>query len=301
MLDSYNYFAWPPGGRLFLGDEEVKVGEREDSPPTTLAAMVDAVVGWAKLAEAEGATLDAKKIWRHPEASPAVLLLMILDRYGQEALEWELETLKLTLERDGLKPSGTAWTKIMAGVTLLLSPSPWRQWEVFHWVTRGLAGLQPNMVFLEVPEPGHLLAGYELMQVFDPKRETSYEVDKFIAAAFRNEGIPYIPEPLSFAQRELEEAKIECLNCGAVHRDDDDVRCVTCESEDLVKIPYEHAELRDATKEWFERLRKLKLPKALEKLEEAPEQAQAPLRRLLLHADYAKWQHRRTTAQLRGL
>lgn len=300
MLDKHNYYEWPLSGRL-IDEEEVKVGEREDPPPITLSSTVDAVVSWTKTAEDTGPTVSPKKLWRHRDASPAVLMLALLDSYGPEVLEWEAETVKLTLERDGKSPSNSVWTKILAGRTILLSPSPWRQWEVFHWVCRALAGIPPNFVFLEIPELGHLLAGYELMQVFDPKRETSYEVDKFVAAAFRNEGIPYIPAPLDFAQAELENARVECLSCGAVHRDDNDVSCVTCGAQDLAKVPYEYEDLRDAVKKGWKRLSKLELPQAVEELEKLPEEVAVPLRTLLVHTDYARTVRNNTAAQIRGM
>lgn len=239
-------------------------------------------------------------IWSHPNAHPAVLLILLLDRYGQDLFEWDPEVILATLKKDGVNLSNPTKTKILASRVPVNSPSPWRQWEVLHWVALGLAGEPPNFIYAEDPEIGHLVSAYDYMQLVDPDRDTSDEVDKFIAAVFKEEGITYIPEPLSFAQHELEDPKIRCNSCGAIHRDDGDVTCVTCGSKDLVRVPYEHADLRDKTKSLWDKVKNMPLEQAVDLVPEDTPEGNA-VYQLLVHWDYAHVQRALLGGQLRSL
>ena len=131
----------------------------------------------------------------------------------------------------------------------------------------------------------------------DPKRNTSFETDKFVAAAFKMEGIPFIPAPLDFAQRELEETKIECGHCGAVHRDDHDVRCVTCGKGELRRLPFEFEALKDECAKLFEARHSLPLADAVENLPDTG--TGNAVYRLLIEWDLAKTSKAQMVEQLR--
>lgn len=294
LLDENHVRIWPSPG---AGSAVLSGGPDESPPPEepiSIEGLVSRAVESADVAEKTAALrADArtgiptpKDIWRHPDAHPIVLILLLLDKYGQEYLDWHPDVLKLTLDRDGIALSNKVWNKIQAGRVVLASPSPWRQWEVFHWVCRALSGETPNFVYFEEPELGHLVTGFKIMKLVDPKRQTSLEVDKFVAAAFKHEGIPFIPAPLDFAQRELEEPKIECLHCGAVHRDDNDVKCVTCGQSKLRKIPFEFEELKAECKRLWDARNKLPLADAVENLPDTG--AGNAVYRLLVEWDLAR-------------
>jgi len=205
-----------------------------------------------------------KNIWRHPNAHPLVLSLLLLDKYGEEYLEWDAEVLRETMRKDGIQLSNSVWAKIMAVQVLLTSPSPWRQWEVFHWVARGLAGKQPNIVYLELPELGHLAAMADTAKLIDPERKPTDDIDRFIAVAAKDAGVDYLPSPLSFAQRILDDRKITCKDCGLVEQDDNDVTCVACGSSNVHKIPGPNDAVRDEAKALYEKLKHLPLEEAVD-------------------------------------
>lgn len=303
LLDPSHVRVWPPSGGGLSFPAEPGESPPEYTPPT-VAGIVDNVMatfGSDKVSalrkDVRSVAPSLKDIWRHANAHPVALLLLLLDRYGPEFAEWEVETLKLTMERDGLPVSNRVWNKICAGRVVLESPSPWRQWEVFHWVCRGLAGETPNFVYLEEPELGHLVVGYQTMKIFDPKRPTGLEVDKYVAASFKHEGIPFVPDPLDFAQRELEERKLKCQKCGAIHRDDNDVRCISCGSKDLKKEPYEFEALKKQCEELFGARRALPLEKAVDGLPDSG--AGSAVYRLLVEWDYADTVQSQLLQQLR--
>lgn len=260
-LDDANWRTWPPPGGSSSAAEPTAETPYEPTEHTT-GSLADSAVSalgeWGDLSktaaqeDTPAPSLDG--IWRNRDAHPVVLLLMCIDRYGEEFVSWMPDTVKLTLERDNIAPSSATLTKIMAGKTLLASPSPWRQWEVFHWTALALAGVAPNFTFLEEPNLGHLMACADVMKILDRNRKTSTEVDKYVAAVLRNEGIHFAPPPLDFAQRELEQRKLQCAKCEAIHRDDNDTKCISCRSTSLSAVPYEFADSRDeAAKLWSAR------------------------------------------------
>lgn len=316
-LEELEVRRWPlPGAGASCALPGGLVKTASEPPPLSLEYLahraVDAMQKWAgelppgmeKVAaqrddggELPPPTKDT--IWRHPNAHPAALMLLVLDRYGQESFDWEPETLLITMLRDGIQLSNANRTKILAARTALYSPSPWRQWSVLHWVCLGLSGRQPNFTFLEEPEMGYLAAGMDFMRMVDPERDTSDEVDKFVAAVFKKEGLPWIPPPLDFAQRELEAPKYECEQCGAVHRDDNDQRCVTCGSPRLKRLPYEFAGLRDEVKKLWNSVKGLPLETAVDRTPDTA--AGNGVYQLLVHWDYVNQVRTQLAQQLRML
>jgi len=313
LLEEGSTRAWPPGGAEPVSsvletppeadpvDVEMLAQRAVDSIDDHSQAIADGMKLAALNSEASidttGYVPNTKSIWRHPNANPIALMLLLLDKYGQEYLAWHPDVLKLTLDRDGVALSNSVWNKILAGRVLLASPSPWRQWEVFHWVCRALAGESPNFVYLEEPQIGHLVAGYAMMKLVDPARTTAWEIDKFIAAVFKNDGIAFIPQPLDFAQRELEETKIECQHCNALHRDDNDVTCVTCGKGPLVKVPYEFEAEKSQTQDLWNARHNKPLADAVSNLPDTA--AGSAVYRLLVEWSYAATVKAQMIQQLR--
>jgi hypothetical protein len=307
-LDDQNWRRWPAaGGASFVSETEP--GEAYEPPGTSPADLVQSAVGalrgWGvsddKIASdtSGGSAITRDNMWRHYAAHPLVLLLRVLDMYGEDVVQWSPDTLKTTLERDGFSLAGTAFTKLMAARVLLASPSPWRQWEVFHWVSVGLAGIPPNFTYWEEPSINHFAVCADLMGIVDPKRQTSTEVDKYVATFFRHEGIHFIPTPLSFAQRELEQPQVRCKACDAIHRDDNDTKCVTCGKSELEKIPYIFAASSAETAKLWDQRHKFPVESAVDGLPDtAPGNA---VYRLLVEWDAVTRSRRGLLQQLRLL
>jgi hypothetical protein len=278
-------------------------------PPSYLAATTSgladrcaqAVTEWGPDFDKTAAQVEPQQLYKDPDAHPLVLLLMVLDRYGPDSMDWDPEVLRVTMMRDNYQVSGASWAKLMAARVLLASPSPWRQWQVFHWVARALGGYPPNFTYLEQPELGHLFVASDLMKIVDPQRPTVLEVDKFVAATLRHEGQVWAPESLAFATRALEDPHLECQKCRALFGDDNDQRCVTCSAPAtaLVKVPYAHAALRDQCKALWVPRRDLPLERAVDGLGE--DAAGNLVYELLLHWDHARRVRRLLLAQLHGL
>lgn len=261
--------------------------------------------GIAKFASARLGTPDAlpevthKNIWRHPNAHPLVLMMMLLDRYGQDCMEWEPEALRLTLRKNDTQLSESVWQKIMAGRVILESPVPWRQWEQFHWVSMGLGGKTPSFVYLERPELGYSMSAVDQMRMVDRARPFAEDIDKFVAMVLKDAGIVYAPAPVQFAQEELDDRHLKCRSCHTLEKDDHDIKCIACGSKDLEKIPGEHEDLRDKTKLLFEARKKYPLEQAVSGLGDGA--ADIATYKLLVHNEYRNQIRAQLLQQLRML
>jgi len=240
-----------------------------------------------------------KNIWRHPNAHPLALALLLGDKYSMDFLEWEPEALRHTLLKDGFPLSESSWVKILAIRTLLLSPTPWRQWEQFHWISCGLAGRAPNFVYLEQPEIGFLMAAVDSMKLVDRSRPFAEDIDKFTAVALRAQGIMYAPLPLTFAQEELNDRRIVCRKCGTREKDDHDIKCISCGSKDLERHMGPHEALSAGTKALFDARKRLPLEQAVSNLPTTAEGNAAY--KLLVHNEYRNEVRSQLLSQLRML
>lgn len=316
--ENMNWTRWPHPAAVadpLLGEAEkrAELSYNDPSPEFLLRGVVaelpsvqeDLPAGIEKTAALRFGTeeplpvVTMKNIWRHPNAHPLVLTLILLDRYGKEYLEWEPEALRLTLKKDDTLVSDSVWTKILAARVVLMSGSPWRQWEQFHWVVTGLSGRPPSFVYMERPELGLLMAGVDIMKMMDRPRPFAEDVAKFVAAVLRDRGIAYAPPPLQFAQEELDDRRIRCGNCGTEEKDDHDIKCVACGSKDLKRLPGLFEDLRDQTKKVFEARRKMPIEVAVDGL--GADAAGEAAYRLLIHNEYRNQIRAQLVAQLRML
>lgn len=240
-----------------------------------------------------------KNIWRHPNAHPLALTLLLADRYAPDFLSWEPEALRSTLKKDDTQLSDGVWTKILAARVIMMSPSPWRQWEQFHWVSYGLAGRAPNFVYLEKPELGFSMAAVDTMKIVDRTRPWAEDVDKYVATVLREIGSLYAPAPVQFAQEELSDRRLKCRACGTLEKDDHDIKCVACGSKDLDRVAGPFDNLKEPTATLFEARKKMPLEEAVQGL---PETAVGnAVYRLLVHNEYRNEVRAQLLAQLRML
>lgn len=317
MVGSEHWSAWPTTKPLLSMEKEAEEAGPPLSPEPTVQNILGSITqelpsiyqelpsGISKTAALREGTDEAlpavteKNIWRHPNAHPLVLTLLILDKHGNDYLEWDAEVLRTTLFRSGVSISNSVWTKIQAARVLLTSPSPWRRWETFNVVCRGLAGIQPNMSYFEAPELGHLVHGVDIMKIVDRPRNFDTEIDQFLAATCMDTGTPYAPPPIDFAQKDIDQPKFRCMECGLLDKDDNDVRCPHCGSEKLTRPEPENAARRDAVKVKFNKLKRKTLEDAGKDIDE--NSIDIPVARLLMHWEYRNQQRSNMVEQLKTL
>lgn len=317
MPETQHWTRWPhPAATSSLTDSVEKTAEvvyGDYSLESILQGVVAELPSWEmslpqgieKFASARFGTEDqlpgvtSKNIWRHPNAHPLALLLLLVNKYGQDCLDWEPEALRRTLQKDDILLSDSTWTKIMAVRVIVVSPTPWRQWEQFHWVSYGLAGRPPNFTYMERPEIGFMMAAVDMMQVIDRARPFAEDICKLVAVVLQDRGIMYAAPPLQFAQEPLNDSRIHCQQCGTQEKDDHDIKCVACGSATLAHLPGPSEHLMTPTKALFEARKKMPLEKALDSLgHDAPAQAAY---KLLVHSEYRNEIRAHLISQLRML
>lgn len=249
LFETEDWRGWKVAGELEYPEETPRRLTLPDMVKCASALIRD--VPLEKIAAPAGVTLQ--NIWRHVDAHPYVLVLLLVEKYGVECLTWKPGLLRIRMGRDGLIPSNSGWTKILAGRCVFASDLAWNDWQTFHWVSLGLAGKPPNFGLLEEPEITHIILAAELMRAAFPDKEPHEEIQKYIAAVLRNDSLIYAPYPIEFCQDELDNAQLECSNCGAKQRDDGDRVCVTCHKESLKTVPHPLAkELETVKRLWAE-------------------------------------------------
>lgn len=143
-------------------------------------------------------TLTAKSIFRHPDAHPIVLDLLLLKKYGIDWFLWEPETVEHLLTEDGSPISEVNFAKIQACKTLHVADSYWRQWEVFLWCTMGLNGILPDFVVMQIPTLAQCLVSVDIARRIRQDVQWSTEMRAYLEVVYRFEDVHVPLVPLEF-------------------------------------------------------------------------------------------------------
>jgi hypothetical protein len=137
-----------------------------------------------------------------PDSHAAALLVMLVDRYGTECLNWHPTTIRMQLEQDFATPSDDNFDKLMAGVALTTTNYYFRNLSRFLDLTNALCGhgFDPNTVNL--PDSAELAWGLTEATIISPPEEEEQfddEIRHFIGAVLNNEGYIKPPKTLQVA------------------------------------------------------------------------------------------------------
>ena len=165
--------------------------------------------------------LTRNSIFRHHDAHPLVLDLLVTKELGPEWWTWEPETIRQILpstfkDRTGhTSISELVWSKLQAVRTVHVAPGlVFDEWEVFLPVITALNNVVPDFNVLQLPSPSRLYAGVGMLKMLDPEEEFSDEVTKFCACALLYDGIYFAPGDLEFTQKFLRQPYYICDKCG---------------------------------------------------------------------------------------
>ena len=147
-------------------------------------------------------TVNAKNIFRHPDAHPLVLDLLLIDKYKEEWLGWEYETLEHVVPRDfGIdRISDLNLSKIQAMKTLHLVDTFWQRWEVFVWCTMPLNATFPDFHVMQVPDVLQCLVAADIARRVREDMEWSEEIKHYLEAVHLHDGILLPQPPLDFVE-----------------------------------------------------------------------------------------------------
>lgn len=153
---------------------------------------------------------------------PITLLHELTKKYGADWMEWAPSVLRKTLEKDfKISPARVNLIKAMGAGAVATRDEFWESWETFHFLCQALNGLIPSHEELQTHSVGEMMVAVDIaLQI---RRELgslshvptfSEEVAKYIAAHALNQGVWYLPEPLSFASRFASKRWYRCKDCG---------------------------------------------------------------------------------------
>jgi len=163
------------------------------------------------------------------DAHPVALMLVLMEKFGTEWLEWEPDTLKreiLTTFR-ATSVSEHNWQKIQAIRVLTSTGGYWSEWHIFEKIIQALNNNVPRFDITQRCTISQLMAGVDIANTI--RRETyGDEIQRYVTACALDEGVTYLPTPLDFASKILSEPTYVCKVCGNVDTDDLDGRCDFC-------------------------------------------------------------------------
>jgi rubrerythrin len=153
----------------------------------------------------------------------------LLEEFGPDWFEWEPETLKSEI-LTSFKASSVSehnWQKIQAVRALTRTVGFWEEWHIFEKIVQALNNNVPRFDIAQRCTMAQLMAG---VSIANTVRKEIYgdEIRRYISACAIDEGVTYLPEPLSFAQEVLSEPRYRCTVCGTDALDDNEGRCDFC-------------------------------------------------------------------------
>lgn len=179
--------------------EEIETaGGDEDTParPTTATAV---------------SAVTSKNIFRHPDAHPVVLDLLMLHRFELEWLEWEPETMLIRVPKEfGIELSEVNFHKINAMKALHLVDSFWERWEIFLWLTMALNSVIPDFEVMQMPTVAQCLVSIDIANRVREDVAWSEEIKHYLAAIYRFDGIFCPQAPADFVKLDTEGLVVDC-------------------------------------------------------------------------------------------
>lgn len=182
--------------------KDIKSTQPKLEDPTVVAVdHGEPVVDVAKIHDVEvPATVTAKNIFRHPDAHPLVLDLLLIGKYGEDWLGWESDTIGVSVPTDfGVdRISDLNIAKIQAMKTLHLVDSFWQRWEVFNWCAMPITSTFPDFEVMQVPTVLQCACAVDVANRVRNDMVWSDEVKVYLALVHKHDGILVPQPPLDF-------------------------------------------------------------------------------------------------------
>jgi hypothetical protein len=183
--------------------KSLKAPTQEDEPSVVLRTHeVDPTAVTKAVDVAVPPKVTAKNVFRHPISHPLVLDLLLIDKYGEEWLGWESETIERRVPQDFSvdRISDLNMSKINAVKTLHLVDTFWQRWEVFTWCTMPLNAIFPDFQYMQVPTVLQSMLSVDIANRIRSEMEWSSEIKEYLAVVHRHDGILVPQPPLAFVE-----------------------------------------------------------------------------------------------------
>ena len=223
-------------------DDNVETDEGDDSEKTA----------------AEATTTPHINLFQHPDSHPAILDILLLQKYGPEWMLWESETLQLRIPQDFHTNSVSDLNlhKIQAMKTLHFVDTPWTQWEVFVWCCMPLNGLFPDFDVMQVPNVAQCLVAVDIFNKVRLDVAWSDELKTYLGTVWRHEGMFCSLDPADFVKIDSDGTVLSCAKIQemwpTVRKEGKAPTEDTAEAEQLRRMLDAHLQLKES-RDLFER------------------------------------------------
>jgi hypothetical protein len=212
--------------------------------------------GYASFAEVTkeaepAAPLPHINLFQHPDSHPAVLDILLLQKYGPEWMLWEAETLALRIPQDfhTQEVSDLNLNKIQAMKTLHAVDTPWSQWEVFVWCAMPINGLFPDFEVMQVPTAAQCLVAIDIFNLVRQDVVWSDELKAYLGTVWRHDGMFCPIEPADFVTVDQSGTTIDCSKIRemwpSVRKEDRAPTEETADAEQLRRMLDAHRYLKE--------------------------------------------------------
>jgi hypothetical protein len=118
------------------------------------------------------------------------------DKYSNAWHDWEPETLRHTLDRDGVDLDDEVMNSIQALQVICKTNAPFEEWHVFEKVGQALNNNPVSFGHVQPLEMDEIAYTIKILQDIRPKEEFEDDIKGYIAAAAKEAGMVYLPEDL---------------------------------------------------------------------------------------------------------
>lgn len=153
------------------------------------------------------------QILNEPEATPLELVDYMVMHHGKDWVNWEPETIWQILDVDRYEQSVYNKNKLQALQMVLSNSLFWKDWLAFEKCVLAFNNVPPRFDVIESVSPAQMAYAIRIARQVRKIETTKQsgrlpafdvEVKKYIAIRSYLDGLIYLPEPLDFAQNELD-------------------------------------------------------------------------------------------------
>lgn len=174
--------------------------------------------------------------FKDEQTHPLVLLRKYLSMFGLDALEWEPEVIKRSVEDEtGSSIARVNFIKLMSAISVANHDAFWKDWQSFHFLCQGLNNLIPSAAVMHSHSVGQMMTAVDIANTIREDLGSitntpsfTESVARYVAAQALEEGVWYLPEPLEFANKYCAGFMQKCERCENIEEEQEDGLCSYC-------------------------------------------------------------------------
>ena len=201
-------------------------------------------------------------VFRHQDAHPVVLDILMSQKYGPEWIDGEGETIEHRIPLDFRSSISTLnLSKLQAMRTLHMVDAFWQRWEIFCWCCMPLNGIFPDFDSMQVPSVAQCAIAVDMANRVRDDMQWTEEIKNYLAVVHRHDEILVPQAPLDFVKVDTEGYPIDVANIAmrwsGVRASGKAPTGDTVEDEQLRRMLMVHEVLEDSRAQLRDQLREV--------------------------------------------